>query len=82
LTEADLAPGLLTAEEHRALRERFPGELTIGGLHLKLDYDLARRQVTLRAGTSGRPAPRLDFLPRWPGWSVIYHDGKHAVTVR
>jgi ATP-dependent RNA helicase HrpB len=82
LTAADLAPGLLTREEHRAIRERFPGELLIGGLHLELDYDLARREVTLRARASGRPAPRPDFLPRWPGWSVVYHDGKHAVTLR
>jgi len=82
ITRQDLAPGLLTAEERAETDRDFPRALVVGGLHLRASYDLRRRRVTLSASARGRPPPRPDFLPRWPGWSVAYHDGKHTVMLR
>lgn len=82
LNEKDLAPGLLTDGEREQIDRRFPRNLSIGDLHLKVDYDPTSCRITLRAAQAGRPPPREDFLPRWPGWSVAYHDGKHTVMLR
>jgi hypothetical protein len=82
INEKDLAPGLMTPEEREQIDRQFPRNLSIGDLHLKVDYDPTSRRITLRAAQAGRPPPREDFLPRWPGWSVAYHDGKHTVMLR
>ena len=82
LTDDDLRPGLLTDEQRAMVDRDFPRQLEIGGLGLTASYDLAQRRVTLRAARSGRPAPRPDFLPRWPGWTVVYDDGKHSMVLR
>ena len=82
LTAQDLQPGLLTEQQQAEVDRDFPRQLTIGGMLLRATYDVGRRRVTLQAKARGRPPPREDFLPRWPGWSVAYHDGKHSVLLR
>ena len=83
ITRQDLSPGLLTPEERHDIDRDFPRDLAVGDLKLRASYDTRRRRVTLSATRArGRPPPRLDFLPRWPGWSVAYHDGKHTVMLK
>ena len=83
ITAGDFAPGLLSDEQRSAIDDDFPRSLRVGELQLRVTYEIPRRRVTLHATRAkGRPAPRADFLPRWPGWSVAYHDGKHTVMVK
>jgi ATP-dependent helicase HrpB len=82
ITEADLRPDLLEPAERERIDRDFPRSLTVGGLTLEVEYDLAEQRVILRARAPGGRPPRADFLPRWPGWSVAYHDGKHTVMLR
>jgi hypothetical protein len=82
LRPEDLEPGLLSAEQRTEIDRDFPRSLAIGGLGLKVSYDPAKLRVTLRASTAGAPPPRVDLLPRWPGWAVAYHDGRHEVLLR
>ncbi len=81
LTAGDLAPGLLEAFELQEVERRFPPTLSLGGQRLRLTYDPAGRRVTLRASRPGHAPPRRDFLPRWPGWRLMYDNGKHVVEI-
>ena len=58
-----------------------PPTHTLGGQRLRLTYDPAGRRVTLRASRPGHAPPRRDFLPRWPGWRLMYDNGKHVVEI-
>jgi hypothetical protein len=78
----DLRPELLSAPEREEIERDYPRSLALGGQRLSVEYDLDRRRVILRGTQGGRPPPRADFLPPWPGWSVAYHDGKHEVMLR
>ncbi len=82
LNAQDFTLELLEPADREAIDAAFPRDLDIGDLRLRVSYDLPRRLVTLRATRPGLPAPRVDFLPRWPGWSVAYDNGKHTVMLR
>jgi ATP-dependent helicase HrpB len=82
ITEGDLRADLLDPAERARIDRDFPRSLTVGGLTLDVEYDLLEQRVTLHARAPGGGPPRPDFLPRWPGWTVAYHDGKHTVMLR
>ena len=59
------------------LDRRFPRRLKLPGATYEIDYDVARRRVTLRQVTGPRvEVPPPSYLPRFPGFRVrLEHKG-------
>lgn len=78
LTAPDIDPGA------RALLERqFPLNISVGDAHYEVDYDLGRRQATLRMVAGSRhTAPPSQFLPALGGFKVCVEGPSGMWIVR
>lgn len=71
LEPRDLAFPALDEGVRGELERRFPRHLTTGSATWRVEYDVARRRVTLHwEGGQKNPLVSLSVLPRWPGWEV------------
>ncbi len=85
---AMLGPGDLLAPElpdavREALDRDFPRTVRVGDATYEADYDLAKRQVTLRMVRGARKdPPPLGYLPRFPGFRICVEAGRSMWIVR
>jgi HrpA-like RNA helicase len=81
LSAADLEPAEIPFEQRDALDRAFPPSIDVGDASYEADYDLDRRQVTLRTRKGSRTTPPpLAYLPRFEGLRICL-DGPRGVTV-
>ena len=83
LSVSDLLPDLIPADELSALARDFPVTLTLRDRVCRVEYEFARRWITL-VYESGRrdPPPRGTELPSWTGWTVRYRVHSRTWKVR
>jgi hypothetical protein len=77
LSDDDLLAPDLPPAIRRELDRRFPRTLKLPGASYEIDYDVGRRQVTLRQVAGHRlEMPPLTYLPRFPGFRIrLEHKG-------
>ncbi|MDB5221196.1 MAG: ATP-dependent helicase, partial [Myxococcaceae bacterium] len=81
LSAADLTMPELPFETRSVLERAFPLVVDVGDAVYHAEYDLDRRQVTLRKVSGSRAAPPpLAYLPRFAGMRILV-DGPRGVAV-
>jgi ATP-dependent helicase HrpB len=83
LSPDDLLPPELPAPLAAELDRHFPRRLELPDAVYRLEYDLAKKTVTLdqRSGSRKEPPPPA-FLPRFAGLTVKIRQGQSLRTVR
>jgi len=83
LSESDLLPDLIPADDMAAVARDFPVELALRDRACRVEYDFSKRSITL-VYESGRrdPPPRETELPSWTGWTVRYRVHSRTWKVR
>lgn len=83
LSPDDLLPPDLPPDERRRLDQSFPRSLELGDATYRLEYDPARREVTLHKVAGRRRAlPPIAFLPPLRGFRVLVRDGNAVRVLR
>ncbi|MFP3940927.1 MAG: helicase-related protein [Thermoanaerobaculia bacterium] len=83
LSGEDLLPPELPPEIQAVLDRDYPRRLELPDATYEMEYDPARRTVTLVKTSGGRKAPpSLRFLPRFAGFRVRVRHGQMLRTVR
>jgi ATP-dependent helicase HrpB len=81
LSAADFLPPEVPFELRARLDREFPLSVSVGDAVYRVEYDLERKQVTLRMTKGNRQAPPpLSYLPRFAGLKVRV-DGPRGVVV-
>lgn len=83
LSPDDFLADDLPEDVRAALDKEFPRRVTVGDAGYEVDYDLAKRQVTLRMVRGARKdPPPLQYLPRFPGFRIVVEAGRSMWVVR
>ncbi|WP_028491420.1 helicase-related protein [Thioalkalivibrio sp. ALE19] len=62
---------------------RYPREVRLSGLHMRIHYNVARRTVTAeKIDGNRRDDPKRWELPAWQGWHVRFQRASRVVDVR
>lgn len=69
--------------ERERFDRRYPREVRLSGLHMRIHYDVARRTVTAeKIAGHRRDDPKRWELPAWQGWHVRFQRASRVVDVR
>jgi hypothetical protein len=75
-------PGL-SRPQREALDRQYPRRIHLGDLVCDVEYHPRRREVILvKAGGTRSQPPPIQYLPRWPGWKVLFKDRQRTVLLR
>ncbi|MBK1727480.1 helicase, partial [Halorhodospira neutriphila] len=83
LEPADLRLDGVPAWEREAFDERYPREVHLPDLHMRIHYHVRRREVVAeKVGGIRRGDPKRWELPAWPGWRVKFQRASRVVEIR
>ena len=69
--------------QRAAFDEKYPAQLLLGDLRLKVHYDVRRKQVTVeRLSGTRKDDPKRWELPVWSGWRIRYKKASRIVDIR
>jgi len=68
--------------ERAGFDEKFPLQVTLSDLIMRVEYDIKRRHIVLHKihGIRKMPPKRLE-LPLWSGWSIQFRDTSKVVDI-
>lgn len=83
LSGDDLVPDAVPEDLARRLERDFPTRLKTGDASYRVAYDVKRKRATLHQVGGARKLPPADmFLPRLPGWTLLWELKNRVRTLR
>jgi len=69
--------------EREAFERKYPREVSLTDLHMRIHYDVRRREVIAeKVGGVRRRDPQRWELPAWSGWKVKFQRASRVVEIR